>query len=109
MISRENLVKVLREAKFEEARIERILKKSIKLLLDIGREEKIRDILEVLAEHDISKDSIEGCLNILAKGNPKNIEDVLKTLENHGISKDDVESNLLVLVTGKSEEITDIM
>ena len=81
MISKETLEKVLREANFEEERINRILNKSIKLLLDRGIESNIKEVLEVLEEFDISKDAIESCLNILAKGKKDNIKEVLKVLK----------------------------
>lgn len=59
MITREQLVVLLRNAGVEEQTIDRILKKKIKTLLARGKAKEIEDIFKVLDEHEIRRETIE--------------------------------------------------
>lgn len=59
MITREQLVVLLRNAGVEEQTIDRILKKKIKTLLAREKAKEIEDIFKVLDEHEIRRETIE--------------------------------------------------
>ena len=72
MITKQELKKVLQEHEFSEEQIERILNKRVKSLLKIGNIENIDAILNILLnKRTISKETIEGCLSVLARGKSK--------------------------------------
>ena len=106
MITKQELKKVLQEHEFSEEQIERILNKRVKTLLKIGNIENIDAILNILLnKRTISKETIEGCLSVLARGKAKEIEEIFKVLDAHNISKETIEGCLYVLARGKIKKI----
>lgn len=67
MITKQALANILKEAGFNEKAINRILNKNISTILSRGKEEKIINILKLLNEFQISKESIENSLLILTR------------------------------------------
>ena len=108
MISKEKLEKLLRDAKFDEVSIERILKKRINQLLKIGNEDEIKNILKVLEEHQISKEKIEKCLTVLAYGKAKEIEEIFKILDKNEIIPKNIEENYGVIFIKTKNEIEEV-
>lgn len=68
MITREQLVECLRQANFSENQINSILQKRIKTLLQKGNMDNIKSILNTLEIYGVEKETIEGCLYVLATG-----------------------------------------
>ena len=54
---------------------------------------KIEKILNVLEDHQISKETIEKCLTVLAKGKASEIEKMFEVLDKYHISKENIEKN----------------
>ena len=59
----------------------------------------------LLNKRIISKEAIEGCLSVLARGKAKEIKDIFKVLDTHNISKETIEGCLSVLARGKIKKI----
>ena len=74
-----------------------------------GKTNEIEKILKVLEDHQISKETIENCLSVLAVGKASEIEKILKVLEEHQILKETIENCLSVLARGKAKEIEEIL
>ena len=108
MITREELKTLLKNAGFEEAIIERILKKKINTLLRLGNFKNIQKILDILNDNKISHESVAKCLTVLTQGKADEIEKILGVLDKHSISKEKIENCLTVLTRGKAEEIEKI-
>ena len=62
----------------------------------------------MLETHQISKETIEKCLTVLARGKANEIEKIFEVLEKHQISKETIEKCLYVLAQGKANEIEKI-
>ena len=108
MITREQLVECLRQANFSENQINSILQKRIKTLLQKGNMDNIKSILNTLEIYGVEKETIEGCLYVLATGKAEEIERIFEVLDEHGIGREAIEGCLYVLATGKAEEIEEI-
>ncbi len=63
---------------------------------------------KTLARYGISKEIIEGCLTVLARGKSDEIERIFKVLDEHKISKTSIENCLTVLANGNADEIENI-
>lgn len=96
-ITKEELGQCLRNAKFPEEQIQRILGKELKNLLKRAYLYRVNKILEILISYKISTYAIESSLSTLAEGEPRNIRKVLKLLlVEYKISKEAVERALYV-------------
>ena len=58
-----------------------------------GKASEIEKIFEVLEKHQISKETIEKCLTVLAKGKASEIEKMFEVLDKYHISKENIEKN----------------
>ena len=76
--------------------------------MEKGKASEIEKIFETLDKHQISKETIENCLSVLAQGKANEIEKIFEVLETHKISKETVENCLSVLALGKASEIEKI-
>ena len=79
-ISKDDLANCLRQAKFPEEQIQRILNKEPKNVLKRASISRVNKVLRVLLSYHISLVAIENSLNILVDGNPKSVENILKLL-----------------------------
>lgn len=108
MISKEELRGCLKNAKFEEEQIERILRKKIKTLLAKGKANEIEKILKVLNKEGIKKEGIENCLSVLARGKADEIEKILEILKENKVNKEIMRNNLTNLFLSDISEIENI-
>ena len=91
MITKQELVTILKDNGFTETEVTRILNKKISTLLKQGRKENIKQILEVLNKYEISKEAIEKCLSVLAIGKANEIEKIFEILNKNSIENSIVE------------------
>ncbi|MCL2342140.1 MAG: hypothetical protein FWC53_03750, partial [Firmicutes bacterium] len=68
----------------------------------------IKEIFEVLNKNHISKEAIEGCLSVLARGKAEEIRRVFKVLNENDISKEAIEGCLYILAIKKAGDIKNI-
>ena len=108
MITKQELEEILKDNGFSDTEVTRILNKKISTLLKQARKQNIKQILEVLNKYEISKEAIENCLSVLARGKASEIEKIFKVLNENGIGKETVENCLSVLAQGKASEIEKI-
>ena len=109
MITKQELVTILKNNGFTDIEIKTILNRKINTLLKRGQKQNIEQILEKLKKHGIGKETIENCLYVLARGKASEIEKILEVLNKNKIGKETIEKCLYVLATGKVSEIEKIL